>query len=191
MATDNEGNLYIGACGNNSNARRDLAIYIFKDPKPEITGQTRAAKTIRFHYPDQTAYPPEEMNFDCEAIFTAYDKLYLLSKHRSDSYTKLYRFADIDEMEDNKIKKLDSFDIQGMVTGADCSEDGHKLLVLTYTSLWLFESDTDDWFNGKISWLPISAKQCEAVCWSNDEIIITNEQTELFKIDPATLIPLN
>lgn len=191
MAVDNMGKLYIGACGNNSNARRDLAIYILNDPKPEITSKTRAAKTIRFYYPEQKKFPAEKLNYDCEAIFTANDKLYLLTKHRSDTRTSLYRFDSMDERIENPITKLDNFDIQGMVTDVDCTPDGHKLAVLTYTSIWVFESETDDWFNGEISWLPISAKQCEAISWNEDMLFITNEQTELFEVDPAQLIPLN
>lgn len=191
LTVDNQGNLYIGACGNNSNARKDLAIYILKDPLPQITGQTRVAKTIRFFYPEQTDFPPEKKNYDCEAIFTANDKLYLLTKHRSDTFTCLYRFDSMDEQIDNPITFIDSFDIGGMVTSADCTPDGSRLAVLTYNSIWVFESDKQDWFNGEISWLPISAKQCEGICWDSDKLLITNEQTEIFEINPDNLVKVN
>jgi hypothetical protein len=63
--------------------------------------------------------------------------------------------------------------------------------VLTYNSIWLFESETGDYFHGKISWLPIKAKQCEAVCFDDDEtLIITNEQKELFEVTLDMLIEI-
>ena len=190
IATDNDGNLYIGACGNNLNARRDLAIYILKDPQPYSTGTTRYFHKINFYYPEQTEFPAVPNNYDCEAIFWANGKLYLLTKHRADTQTHLYRFDSMDPLKENPVKLLSTFDIGGMVTSADATIDGKKLAVLTYNSIWLFESETDDYFHGKISWLPIKAKQCEAVCFDDDEtLIITNEkQMELFEIKLDMLI---
>ena len=69
MTTDDQGNIYIGACGNNDNMRRDLAIYIIKDPFPASTSKTRIFRTINFYYPEQTKFPADPNNFDCEAIF--------------------------------------------------------------------------------------------------------------------------
>ncbi|MBL7149566.1 MAG: hypothetical protein ISS80_05785 [Candidatus Cloacimonetes bacterium] len=189
IATDNDGNLYIGACGNNLNARRDLAIYILKDPQPYSTGTTRYFHKINFYYPEQTEFPAVPNNYDCEAIFWANGKLYLLTKHRADTQTHLYRFDSMDPLKENPVKLLSTFDIGGMVTSADATIDGKKLAVLTYNSIWLFESETDDYFHGKISWLPIKAKQCEAVCFDDNEtLIITNEQMELFEIKLDMLI---
>ncbi len=188
IATDNNGNLIIGACGNNGNARRDLAIYILKDPYPLFTGKTRIFQTINFYFPEQTEFPAIPNNFDCEAVFCAFDKIYLLTKNRADINTTLYRFDSLDPLKDNPVTKIGTFNIGGMVTAADASLDGTKLAVLTYTSIWLFESETDDYFHGKIFWLPISAKRCEAICFDGDKLIMTNEQMELFEIPLEDLI---
>ena len=188
MATDNDGNIYIGACGNNDNMRRDLAIYIIKDPYPLYTSKTRIFQTINFYFPEQTEFPANPNNFDSEAIFCAFDKIYLLTKNRADTNTTLYRFDSLDPLKANPVTKLGTFNIGGMVTAADASLDGTKLAVLTYTSVWLFESETDDYFHGKFSWLPISAKQCEGICFDGDNLIITNEQMELFEISLEDLI---
>jgi len=190
MTTDNQGNIYIGACGNNDNMRRDLAIYIIKDPNPETTSKTRVFQTINFYFPEQIEFPANPNNFDCEAIFWAKGKLYLLTKHRADTKTCLYRFDKMELFENNPITKIGEFEIGGMVTSAETSNNGDKLAVLTYNSICLFESETDDYFNGKISWLPISAKQCEAICFEDDEtLLITNEQMELFELKISKLIP--
>jgi len=191
IATDDSGNLYIAACGNNNNTRRDLAVYILKDPYPQFTSQTTITHKIRFHYPDQIEFPPEKMNYDCEAIFIAYDKIHLLTKHRSDTNTCLYRFDEIDPNRENTPLKLGCFNIQGMVTAADCSSDSRDLVVLTYNAIWLFESETGDYFTGKVSWLPIIAGQCEAICFDKEFILLSNEEGFIYEISRSDLIEVN
>jgi len=90
--------LYIADTGNNANPRRDLAVYVLKEPNPETTLQTPILKRIPIAYPDQKAFPGDEWHFDCEAIFVFQGKLYLLTKHRAprqpntpEPSTKLYR----------------------------------------------------------------------------------------------------
>lgn len=183
MAADNDGNLIIGACGNNTNMRRDLALYIIKEPTPTQANKTRVLKTIFFSYPDQESFPPEKINFDCEAIFAAQGKYYLLSKHRSDLNTKLYRMDKMNPHEINELTLIAEFNIAGNVTDADASVDGKKLAVLTYNNVWFFEADSpEEFFTGKISYKNIYAKQCEAISFDGDDLMITNEQTELFRL---------
>jgi len=190
IATDNEGNLIIGDCGNNKNKRKDLALYIIEEPIPSTTPKVKIKAKIRFYYPDQQGFPPENRNFDGEAIFWARGKIYLLTKHRSDNFTKLYRFDSVDVEKLNPLTLLSRFEIHGQVTAADASIDGKKIAVLTYSAVWLFEmpDSSDDYFAGKISWLPISANQCEAICFDGDNLLIANEQRELFKVPLNNLI---
>ena len=77
-----------------------------------------------------------------------------------------------------------------MVTAADVSEDGKTLVVLTYNNVWLFEvkNESDNYFRGKISWLPIQANQCEGICLVDKTILISNEQKELFELSLDELI---
>jgi len=191
MAVDNEGNLYICDTGNNFNTRKDLAIHVIKDPIPYATGNTTSFQTIKFHYPEQKAFPAVPNNFDCEAVFWANDNIYLLTKHRADTQTHLYRFDSLDQLKINPLTRIGTFEICGMVTSADASIDGTKLAVLTYNNIWIFEAEDGDYFNGKISWLPITANQCEAVCFDGDDLIITSEQMELFRLHVSELIPVN
>lgn len=192
MAVDNNGNLYICDTGNNFNARKDLAIHVVKDPHPYATGNTTAFQTIKFYYPEQKEFPADPNNFDCEAVFWAKDKLYLLTKHRADTQTNLYRFDSMDQLKINPLTKIGTFEIDGSVTAADASSDGTRLAVLTYNNVWLFEAENGDYFNGKISWVPIKGRQCEAICFDNeDTLIITNEQMELFKLPISELIEVN
>ncbi|RLC58446.1 MAG: hypothetical protein DRH89_01050 [Candidatus Cloacimonadota bacterium] len=191
MTTDNNGNLYVCDTGNNFNTRKDLAIHVLKDPFPTATGNTTSFQTIKFYYPEQKEFPAVPNNFDCEAVFWANGNLYLLTKHRADTQTHLYRFDSLDQMKINPITRIGTFEIGGMVTAADASIDGTKLAVLTYNNIWVFEAEDGDYFNGKISWLPINANQSEAVCFDGDDLIITSEQMELFKLPISELIPVN
>lgn len=190
LATDDNGNLYIGAFGNNANLRKDLAIYKVREPNPREQNTTRTLQTIPFSYPDQKSFPPKLRNFDCEAFFCLNDKLYLLTKHRSDSNTKLYRLDSTKSHEVNELTYIDTFEIGGMVTAADASPDGSKIAVLTYKSVWIFTmpADSDNFLLGSASRLKIKAEHCESICWDDNEtLILGNEEGDLFELKESQL----
>lgn len=184
LAVDNSGTLYIAAFGNNSNLRRDLAVYILPEPDPHGTVVTRALNVINFRYPDQVGFPPAKKNFDAEALFTIRGKLYLLTKHRADTFTKLYRFDETSAQQLNTLTLVDRYDVGGMVTAADAANDGSMVAILTYNSIWLIEtpSDSDLLFSGKKYRYPIMAKQCEGICFDGENLRLTNEQRDIFVV---------
>jgi len=192
IATDDRGNLYIGDIGNNSSTRRDLCIYVVEEPYPFQTVTTCVSKRIPFYYSDQKIIPPKKENFDAEAMFWRDGKLYILTKHRSDRYTKLYRLDSMSSFEKNSATLIGQFNIQGQVSGADISPDGMKLVVLTYNAVWMFEVDkkSDDFFKGRISWLPIKAGYVEAICLDGKKIIIASEEGKLYKLYEDDLMKL-
>jgi hypothetical protein len=192
ITADSNGNLIIGDTGNNLNTRKDLAIYIVREPDPFKTFSVKADLRIPFFYPEQKGFPPGKKNFDAEALFWARGKLYVLTKHRGDQHTALYRFDSMDPLKSNPLTLVRIFDIRGQVTAADASPDGRRLVVLTYNAIWLFETDgkSDNYFEGKILWLPIRAGQCEGICFDGERLLISNEQQELFEVPIAALVPV-
>ncbi len=157
---------------------------------PEVTSTivraTALAEPIRFHYPDQNAFPdPKELNFDAEALFWADGALYILTKHRSDARTTLYRFSSLQPGNDIELVRVSTFDTRNsMVTGADVTSDGRYLAMLTYFGLYIFErpTDSDDYLSHLVRRIPfdiLATKQCEGVAWSGSSVIITNEQGEI------------
>ncbi len=190
IAADDEGRLFIADIGNNFNTRKDLGIYIIDEPDPAAGRVAEGARRIPVHYPDQDAFPPAKKNFDAEALFWARGRIYVLTKHRSDTYTTLYRLDSLEETTSNALTRLATFDTGGQVTGADASPDGNRIVLLTYASVWMFEADTDDYFRGKVWWLPIAARQCEGICFDGTDIMITNEQRQIFRVAVDQLIPL-
>ena len=189
ITTDEEGNLYIGDIGNNFSARRDLCIYVIEEPYPYQTVVTSTKKKIFYYYPEQTDIPSKKNNYDAEAMFWKKGKLYILTKHRSDTYTSLYRLDSMNPLEKNPATLIGKFNIRGQVSGADVSADGMKLVVLTYNAVWMFEinDESDNYFNGRISWLPIKVEHCEAICLDGNELIIINEKGKLFKLEENDL----
>ncbi len=190
ITADNHGNLIIGDIGNNDNIRTDLAVYWVKEPDPHTAALGIAETKISFYYPDQKGFPPAHKDFDAEAIFWAKEKLYLLTKRRSDNQTALYRFDALMPNTANPLTLMGVFACQGKVTAADATPDGNRLAVLTYNAVWLFEvpDSSDNYFAGKIFWLPIFAKQCEGICFDGDQLLICNEQKELFPLPLDQLI---
>ena len=207
VTTDLTGHLYIGDIGNNRNKRKDLVVYkVTEPPVPldgsPIVGRLKVEARIPFHYPEQTGFPDRDrMNFDAEALFwgphpkTGLGTLYLLTKHRSDSETALYRFDDLRPGPSRALTRVDHFDVGGdpdnfggMVTGADATPDGQILALLTYHALFIFErpSGGDRYFSNLVNRIDFNqgiTQQVEAVAWLGARLIVTNENGDIFSID--------
>jgi hypothetical protein len=190
ITTDDKGNLYLGDFGNNSSTRRDLCIYVVEEPYPDQTVVTNTRKKISYYYPEQKQIPHLENNYDAEAMFWKNGKLYILTKHRSDNCTSLYRLDSMDPLVKNPATLVAQFNIQGQVLGADISLDARKLAVLTNNAVWVFEvnNESDDYFNSKVSWFPVKIELGQAICWDGPELIIISEKRRLYKLEENDLI---
>lgn len=195
IAVDSDGHVIVADLGNNGNDRRDLVLYYVDEPSPTAE-RTAVKKTIFFRYPDQKSFPApkDNFNFDSEALFTVGTTVYVLTKHRSDARTQLYRLDSPKLAETNTLVLLDSFEIGGKVTAADATEDGRKLVVTTYEGIWLFETDgkSDRYFDGRVSWLPYKANQVEAICFADDKTLLLADEAAavLYEVPLAQLLPV-
>jgi hypothetical protein len=196
LMSDGAGHLWIGDIGNNANNRRDLAVHRVPEPSLEAT-EVAVDRTVRFRYPDQLRYPDQEnRNFDAEALFWDRGALFLLTKHRSDRKTKLYRFPALEGRVD--LEQLGTFDVGGdperfggKVTAADLSEDGSQLAVLTYHAVLVFPRPAEghDWLSSKphVVRLDQSASlQCEGLAWDGDALRFTHEQGAMLTVTAPT-----
>ncbi len=166
------GDIVIGDFGNNKSKRKNLKLYIIDEPNPYQTDTIKVKKTVHFTYSDQ--HGSDVKNYDCEAIFSFNNRLYLLSKHREDRNTTLYK------VDDSIAQKIIDYPIDGKVTGAD--SNGRYIVVLTYDMLYLLEptKKSENIFDGKIYKKPIDAGQVEGVALSQQTIYVVNEDSELF-----------
>ena len=181
LALDDRGNLIIADVGNNSGRRKQLMLHFAPEPRPGVRSVV-PTRSLRVHYADQKEASPD---YDCEAVFSAGRHIFLLTKHRTDSRTRLYRLEGDSTERSNPLRLVDSFDIGGMVTAADASPNGKMVAVLTYTALWVFEYDRSSGsiFRKSVRKSPIFAWQAEAVAWDgNDSLVIANEQGQLFRM---------
>ena len=186
--------LYLGDIGNNGNARRDLGMYVIREPF-YYDRRTRPVKHLPVRYPDQKAFPAQEWNFDAESLFVDDGSLYVLTKHREGRQinslkegTKLYRLDTEHTHEVNTLTLVDRHDTIPPPTAAALSPSGDRLAVLGYASVWLFPRPEDDthWLSTEPRRIPLSAdrtRQAEAVTWDGPHTLrIPNEQRDVWTL---------
>lgn len=185
IALDDAGHIYLGDFGNNRNNRRDLCVYVVAEPDARSAGtvpvRVPVVRRLPFRYADQTAYPdPDRLNFDCEAMYWRDGALWLLTKHRSDIATTLYRL-DPSLTTEQVLEPVASVEIGSPVTAADCSADGRYLAVLSYQYIHLFERPAagGHHLSGKVHATLIEGRQCEGLCADGDRILFSNEQRDI------------
>ena len=186
IAIDDQGTLIIGDIGNNMSSRATLTLYRVREPDPFKAAKTDLVEKRLIYFPDS---PSRAWN--CEALFWAGGRTYLLTKQRGGIKTGLYVVNGAPTQEAQSLVKIGSFDFGASVTAADASPDGRLLAVLTYNSVWLFEgtSEGNDYFNGKRSVFPFHIWQTEALCFDGDRILIGNEGGHLFELDIRAFTP--
>ncbi|CAA6820075.1 MAG: Unknown protein [uncultured Aureispira sp.] len=186
---DNQGRVYIGEFGNNNNSRQNLKVY--RIPHPDsITGNTVAAETIEYHYPEQTAFPPidREKKYDTEAMIHFQDSLYLFTKDRTSphqGYTWLYQISA--DTGSHAAILLDSFQTNQIsyifeVTGAAMSPNQEQLALLGANTVWWFTGFTGNrFFDGMVQTISLqSTTQKEALDFvDNERLYFSNETSFL------------
>ena len=179
--------IYIGDFGNNNGARKNLNV--LKISKSEITSESNQAiesEIIRFSFSDQQkfGFPPYSTPFDCEAITDIDGELNLFSKRWNDETTTVYRLPKT--AGDYSLSPVDSFQVEGLITGADFNPESSILALSGYQDfkpiLWLFYDVSKENIFGRKSFLikmdSIAGAQTEGICfWGKDTLLISCEST--------------
>lgn len=168
--------IFIGDFGNNSGNRDDLSIYKLKKTNIPASGNASvSSELITLTYEDYEGeyVKRKENNFDCEAFISVGDSLYLFSKNWGDEKTKLYRLPKTPG--NYTAEFLATYDVNGLVTGADYNEEAKEVTLVGYTDnnyvpfLWLlFDYTNNNFFSGnkrRIDMLNITATQTEAITY--------------------------
>ena len=188
--TQDDDFIYVGDFGNNNGNRADLKI--FKVPKSEITGKKKVevnAKIIGLSYNDQKSFSESKHhhNFDCESLISFGDSLIIFSKNWADGKTRMYKMPKIPGQ--YQLDPLDTFDADGLVTGADYNKDSKKLVLIGYKNrlpfIYYFSNFTGRKFDSdqvyRFNLNKLKDSQTEGIAWLNDEtIIFSTEQTKSF-----------
>ena len=138
LTRDDQGNYFVGDCGNNDNDRRNLVIHRFRPDQP------RQVADIKFKYPDQTEFPPENKkarNFDCEASLWHGSRVWLFSKDRgADATSKVYSVPD--QPGSYTAQLVTKLAIPGRVTDAALRPDGRRLVLLGRGELFVLDGNS-------------------------------------------------
>jgi len=211
ITRDDAGNLWLGDIGNNDGQRRDLAVLRLVEPTPaaspedpgaEEVGTVRVAARLDFHYPDQQEFGGRHHDFDAESLLWWQGSLWLLTKHRGDQRTKLYRFPRL-EGDEVELELVDEFDLgpslgakasryPGMTTAADLAPDGRHWALLSYDAVFVFAvPDAQAQAAGaslldapvnRIELDPSYVRQVEALSWDEGGLLLCNEEGALFRL---------
>jgi hypothetical protein len=200
IAIDDSGHLYLGDFGNNGNARRDLAVHRVREPHPGTPERTVGVdRTLRFRYADQVEFPDPARRFDAEAMLWWKGALYVFTKQRRDTHTRVYRLPDLPGDGERALEPLADIDLGGETsalfgntTAADIRPDGRLVALLTYRAVFLYERrgphPVPEGPVARIALDPRRTRQVEGIAWDGDALVIGNEQRRLFRI-PTPLEP--
>ncbi len=126
--------IYVGDIGNNSGNRHDLCIYKIKKTDIPLSGDVSVtAEKIAFSYPDYKGPVKNRRhnNFDCEALMSVGDSLYLFSKDWEDQQSRLYALP---KSPGKYVARLMSkYDVHGLITGADYRPNTGTIVLIGYT----------------------------------------------------------
>lgn len=198
--------IYVGDFGNNRGRREKLKIYRIEWPKKGTERITVQAEKIRFTYADQTDFEKRKKhNYDCEAVISLGDSLYLFTKNREDGYTNVCALPKSPGQYVAKVTQR--FDTDGLVTGADLFNKGkekilsligyHKENKTTYKPfIWTFTGfDNADYFSGTTMRVDLPMYiQTEGIAFLNaKKVLFTNEEgkdnsSKLYQIKTKSLL---
>ena len=189
IAQDDE-YIYVGDFGNNYGTREDLIIYKLK--KSEISEEPELsviAEFITFKYLDQNNFNKKNRtnNFDCEAVISRGDYLYLFTKNWVNQETKCYKLPK--EAGNYELDVFQQFNIRGLITGADFNLAKQNLILLGYENFipfaWLIWDFKDDYFFGgnkkRVDFPYIQGAQTEGICFQNSEDILISCEASFYE----------
>jgi hypothetical protein len=178
--------IYIGDFGNNYGNRQDLLIYkINISDFLNTNDNTVSAEQIHFSYSDQTTFQsnPYNSNFDAESLISYNDSLYVFTKNWADRKTNIYPLPK--NSGTYITSKIDSIDVNGLITAAEYSDTSNTVTLLGYNSVSPFVIELTNFNNsnfsqGLISKFPLvvpenSSIQTEGLTNKNNSYYISAE----------------
>lgn len=181
--------IYVGDFGNNLGTRTDLIIYkIGKDDIPDKVDTSINVEVIKFAYGDQNDFSYKNLgnDYDCEAMISFKDSLYLFSKNWVDLECRLYALPK--QPGNYFIYPIDDFNSDGLITGASFDTENKRLILCGYKNyrpfVWAFDNFwRNDFFGGnkrRFSFPELIAVQTEGITYvENGVYFISAEKTKI------------
>ena len=189
-----ESYIYVGDFGNNLNGARPKFL-IYKISKSDLIGKNGnivvKPSIIQFAYEDQpmspVIVPSNTTDWDCEAMISFENKLYLFTKQWKGKKTVVYELSK--ETGFNVAFRKDSLGVGGLITGADIQVEQKRIVLTGYTIsgerfiYLLYDFKGSNFFSGnkrKISLL--GPQQTESVSFiDSNNIYIGSESFSILK----------
>jgi hypothetical protein len=185
--TSDKDYIYIGDFGNNEGSRTDLKVLkIKKSDIGKASDVHVKAEAISFSYTDQKDFASTKThNFDCEAILSMGNSLYLFTKDRGDLQTRVYKLPK--KVGTYPIASYTSFNANGLITGADYDPVKNEVVLIGYfkkhlkSFIWVLSDFTSDqFFSGNKRRIEIGDEkkewQTEGICYrSPGKLFISSE----------------
>ncbi len=174
LGIDEKGQIWIGDIGNNSRMRFDLSVSVLKEPNPYTESEADVIVKYPYKYPDK--------NVDAEGLFIADGIPYIVSKEQQNAV--LYRFPELNADTKQVLERIGELAEAKLVTGAGISEDGKRLVVCTYSSLWVYQNTTGN-LTEMIQaqpWVLQHNFEGEAICFEGYNLYLTNEARDIYAL---------
>jgi len=181
--TNDTSYLYIGDIGDNTKRRKELSIYRVVEPVVEDRGsrQLSVDARLRLVYPDGP--------HDAESMFVhpKSGDVYVLTKTTSNEAGVYAARAPLSPTKQNRMERVASLSIDSLfgslVTGADVSRDGRRIVLCNYLSAYELQLDPasasfDDIWSRPLRSVSVPARpQGESICYSSNgnAVYLTSE----------------
>lgn len=190
---------YLGDFGNNENGNRQN-LRIYKILKASLTASTIQVDTLHFTYEDQVDFSgtgSNQTDFDCEAMISVGDSLYLFTKQWVSEGSTIYA---VPKTPGNHIaQKRSEQSGLGWITGATVARNDSVIILSGYVipSLpfiyLLYDYSAFDFFSGNVRKINVNAQyhQIEGIASSDgDKVYLTNEHFNQFtvNVDPKLMV---
>jgi hypothetical protein len=200
--------IYIGDFGNNNGTRTNLKILKINKAQfitSTLSAISATAEAINFSYSDQTSFASNSNNnFDCEAMISLGNSLYTFTKNRGDNQTRVYKISKTPGT--YTVSPYTSYDVAGLITGADYNSQTHEVVLLGYLSshknsflYYLYDYTSDQFFSGNKRRIELGNSttdwQTEGVTYNGaDELYLSCEDSyvpaSLFSTSKSSMSPV-
>jgi len=179
VAADDRGHLFLGDIGNNGGVLPIRAIYRIDEPDPAVEPAGPLPVTLGVHYKVL-----KTDRFDAESLVIDGDVALLVTK-RFDGRDARLKSIPLDASASlfRPAMTTDLGSLPGFVepaTGADLSQDGRRLAVVSLAKVRVYERDGDRWT--LIGEAGFRGNGVEAIAWDGDDLILAGEGRGVYRI---------
>lgn len=184
LASDEQGNLYIGDVGNNQLRLKQRTIYRVTEPDKFTSGKPHVPQTVpvtgTWHY-TFSGKP-----FDAESLLVADDHFWIISKARVLGNTRLYSLPMAGEGKSAVIHEVGKLPKELlMVTDASLSLDRTEVALLSNFHAAIFplvNGQIKDMTTAEPTYYEFDLYKAEGCCWDGNDLRMISEDRKIYKL---------